>query len=150
MFAGECRMFTGNFVRSADDKGRFIMPQQYREILDGRCMVTKGLDEHCLYVYDMQEWYAFAARLRALPNTKESIRKLQRHFLAEAEQIEIDKQGRCLISSELRAYAGIKGEIKLLGIDNKIELWSIENYNDYHKDDDFNASETADSIELVV
>ena len=36
MFAGECRMFTGNFVRSADDKGRFIMPQQYREILDGR------------------------------------------------------------------------------------------------------------------
>ena len=150
MFAGECRMFTGNHTRSADDKGRFIMPHQYRELLDGRCMVTKGLDEHCLYVFDMQEWYAFAERLRALPNTKENIRKLQRHFLAEAEQIEIDKQGRCLISSELRAYAGIKGEIKLMGMDNKIELWSVENWKDYNDGDDFNAAEAADSIDLVI
>ena len=150
MFAGECKMFTGKYSHSVDDKGRFIMPLKFRELLDGRCMVTKGLDEHCLYIFDMQEWEAFASRLRALPSTKEAIRKLQRHFIPEAEQVEIDKQGRCLISSELRTYAGIKGEIKLMGMDNKIELWSAENWTKFTENDDFDVSAAADSIDLVI
>ena len=43
-------MFISNYSHSVDDKGRFIMPSKYRDQLDGRCMVTKGMDNHCLYI----------------------------------------------------------------------------------------------------
>lgn len=143
-------MFVSNYSHSVDDKGRFIMPSKYREQLEGRCMVTKGMDNHCLYIFTLNEWEDFAARLRALPNSKPEIRGLQRHFLAEAEMAEIDKQGRCLISQQLREYAGITSAIKLLGLGNKIELWSSENWAEFEAGQDVDVADTAGSIDLII
>lgn len=143
-------MFVGNYSHGVDEKGRFIMPVKFRERLDGRCMVTKGMDGASLYIYDMNEWEEFVKRLRALPNSRPDIRKLQRHFIMEAEQVDIDKQGRCLISANLRDYAGISSEIKLMGMDNKIELWSAENWAEFNRDDDFDVSQAAGNIDLII
>ena len=143
-------MFVSNYSHSVDDKGRFVMPSKYRDQLDGRCMVTKGMDNHCLYIFTLEEWEDFAARLRALPNSKPEIRNLQRHFLAEAELAEIDKQGRCLISIQLREYAGITSGIKLLGLGNKIELWSSENWTEFETETTVNVADIAGSIDLII
>lgn len=143
-------MFVSNYSHSVDDKGRFIMPSKYRDQLEGRCMVTKGMDNHCLYIFTLNEWEDFAARLRALPNSKPEIRGLQRHFLAEAEMAEIDKQGRCLISQQLREYAGITSAIKLLGLGNKIELWSSENWAEFETAQTVDVADTAGSIDLII
>lgn len=141
-------MFNNNYSHSVDDKGRFIMPSKYRDILDGRCMVTKGMDNNCLYIYTMSEWAEFENRLLALPNSKPEIRALQRYFLSEAELVEIDKQGRCLISQQLREYAGIISTIKLLGVGNKIELWSSEKLAQFEESQSVNLSEIASNTEL--
>ena len=143
-------MFVSNYSHSVDDKGRFVMPSKYRDQLDGRCMVTKGMDNHCLYIFTLDEWEDFAARLRALPNSKPEIRNLQRHFLAEAELAEIDKQGRCLISIQLREYAGITSGIKLLGLGNKIELWSSENWSAFEEETTVDVADIAGSIDLII
>lgn len=143
-------MFVGNYSHSVDNKGRFIMPSKFRDQLDGRCMVTKGMDNHCLFIFTLDEWNDFAARLHALPNSKSDIRKLQRHFLAEAELVEIDKQGRCLISQQLRGYAGISSEIKLFGLYNKIELWSSEYWTDFDDAPSIDVSEIAGNLELSI
>lgn len=143
-------MFVSNYSHSVDDKGRFVMPSKYRDQLDGRCMVTKGMDNHCLYIFTLDEWEDFAARLRALPNSKPEIRNLQRHFLAEAELAEIDKQGRCLISIQLREYAGITSGIKLLGLGNKIELWSSENWTEFETETTVDVADIAGSIDLII
>ncbi|MBR5587075.1 MAG: division/cell wall cluster transcriptional repressor MraZ [Clostridia bacterium] len=143
-------MFVSNYSHSVDDKGRFVMPSKYRDQLDGRCMVTKGMDNHCLYIFTLDEWEDFAARLRALPNSKPEIRNLQRHFLAEAELAEIDKQGRCLISIQLREYAGISSGIKLLGLGNKIELWSSENWSEFENESTVDVADIAGSIDLII
>ncbi len=143
-------MFNSNYSHSVDDKGRFIMPSKYRDLLDGRCMVTKGMDNHCLYIYTLTEWADFEARLLALPNSKPEIRALQRYFLSEAEMVEIDKQGRCLISQQLREYAGINSAIKLLGMGNKIELWSNENLAAFENETTVNVADTAGSIDFII
>ena len=143
-------MFISNYSHSVDDKGRFIMPSKYRDQLDGRCMVTKGMDNHCLYIFTLSEWADFEARLLALPNSKSEIRILQRHFLSEAEMVEIDKQGRCLISQQLREYAGITSAIKLLGMGNKIELWSNENLTEFENNQQVDVADTAGSIDLII
>lgn len=143
-------MFVSNYSHSVDVKGRFIMPSKYRDQLDGRCMVTKGMDNRCLYIFTLSEWDDFAARLQALPNSKSEIRTLQRHFLAEAELVEIDKQGRCLISQQLREYAGISSGIKLLGLGNKIELWSSEYWTEFEDDSAIDVAEIAGNIDLII
>ena len=143
-------MFISNYSHSVDDKGRFIMPSKYRDQLDGRCMVTKGMDNHCLYIFTLSEWADFESRLLALPNSKSEIRVLQRHFLSEAEMVEIDKQGRCLISIQLREYAGITSGIKLLGLGNKIELWSSENWTEFETETTVDVADIAGSIDLII
>lgn len=143
-------MFRGNYSHSVDDKGRFIMPSKYRDELEGRCMVTKGMDNHCLYIFTLNEWADFESRLLALPNSKSEIRILQRHFLAEAETVEIDKQGRCLISQQLREYAGITSSIRLLGLGNKIELWGIENLTQFEENNQVDVADIAGDTELRI
>ncbi len=143
-------MFNSNYSHSVDNKGRFIMPSKYRDMLDGRCMVTKGMDNHCLYIYTLSEWADFEARLLALPNSKPEIRSLQRYFLSEAEMVEIDKQGRCLVSQQLREYAGISSSIKLLGMGNKIELWSSENLAEFENETTVDVADVAGNIDLVI
>lgn len=143
-------MFNSNYSHSVDGKGRFIMPSKYRELLDGRCMVTKGMDNRCLYIYTLSEWADFEARLLALPNSKPEIRALQRYFLSEAEMVEIDKQGRCLISQQLREYAEINSCIKLLGMGNKIELWSSENLAEFEKETIVDVADIAGNIDFVI
>ena len=147
---GGRNMFIGNYNHSVDEKGRFIMPAKYREQLDGRCVVTKGIDGNGLYIYDMKEWENFIGRLRQLPNSRPEIRDLQRHFVTEAETVEIDKQGRCLISANLRQYAGITSEIRLMGVDNKIELWSMESWNKYNMEKQPDVAEIAATVDLII
>ncbi len=145
-------MFVGNYNHSVDEKGRFIMPSKYREELDGKCVVTRGADSNCLYIYRIPEWEAFMGRLRQIPNARREIRALQRRFTENCETIDIDKQGRCLISAGLREFAGIKDEIRLIGVDNKIELWSRESWEAFNKEEEemFDLSAVAETLDLII
>ncbi len=143
-------MFVSNYEHSVDDKGRFIMPSKFREQLDGKCVVTWGLDENCLYIYRVPEWEEFVGRLRMLPNTRRDVRALQRRFLENAETVDIDKQGRCLLSAKLREFAGVKDEIRLVGMDNKIELWSMESWKRFKEKEDIDACEIAENLDLII
>ena len=86
----------------------------------------------------MEEWEGFIEKLKELPGTKEA-RKLQRHFLASAAPCEVDKQGRTLIPTKLREYAGLKKDTVFVGVLSKIEIWSRERWeenDDYDKIED--------------
>lgn len=141
-------MFSNSYSHSVDDKGRFIMPSKFREVLDGRCMVTRGMDSNCLYIYPLSEWASFKARLLDLSNSKTEIRALQRYFFSKAELVEIDKQGRCLISQQLREFAGINSAISLIGMGNKIELWSSENLAAFEDNTQIDMVQVAASLDF--
>ena len=64
--------------------------------------------------------------------------------------MEIDKQGRCLLPAGLREYADITGEIKLVGMDNKIELWSMENWSRFNEAESYDAGEIAETMDFVI
>ena len=119
-------MFMGEYNHTIDAKGRLIIPSKYREILGDEFVVTKGLDG-CLFVYDNEEWQKFAEKLYDLPLISES-RKFTRHFLAGATTAEVDKQGRILIPGNLREFAGLEKDVKLIGVGKRVEIWSKEKY----------------------
>lgn len=121
-------MFMGEYDHTTDAKGRLIIPAKFREGLGDKFVVTKGLDG-CLFAYAPSEWIRVEEGLRTLPLTSKSGRQFIRFFFAGAAEVEVDKQGRILIPSNLREYAGIVKDVVSVGVDTKVEIWGKERYN---------------------
>ena len=137
-------MFKGEYSHSVDAKGRIIMPAKFREILGEEFVVTKGLDG-CLFVYDNSEWKNFEEKLRTLPLTNPNARKFSRFFLAGASACEVDRQGRILLPSVLREFAGLEKEVVLVGVGSRIEIWSKAAWTEKNVYDDMD--EIAENME---
>ena len=116
-------MLTGEFNHNIDAKGRLIIPSKFREILGEDYVITKGLDG-CLFLYSVTEWKRFEDKLRTLPLVNKDARVFKRFFLGSAVDGSIDKQGRILVPSALRDFAGLEKEIVLVGVLDKIEIWN--------------------------
>ena len=108
-------MFMGEYNHTIDAKGRLIIPAKFREVLGDEFVVTKGMDG-CLFVFDNSEWQVFAEKLRSLPMIDKEVRQFTRFFLAGAASVEVDKQGRILLPSVLRDFAGITKDTVLIGV----------------------------------
>ncbi|MCI5586139.1 MAG: division/cell wall cluster transcriptional repressor MraZ [Lachnospiraceae bacterium] len=120
-------MFMGEYNHTIDTKGRLIIPSKFREALGDEFVVTKGLDG-CLFVYDNEEWQNFEGKLKTLPLTNKDARQFVRFFLAGAAAVEVDKQGRILLPSVLREFAGLEKEVVLVGVASRVEIWSKEKW----------------------
>ena len=120
-------MFMGEYNHTIDTKGRLIVPAKFRESLGEEFVVTKGLDGF-LFVYDEAEWSAFEEKLKTLPITNKDARNFVRFFLAGATTVEVDKQGRILLPSVLRTFAGLDKDVVLIGVANRVEIWSRERW----------------------
>ncbi len=116
-------MFLGSFTHSLDDKGRMTIPAKYRPELAAGVVVTRGLD-HNLVIYPVDEWQRLSERIRQLPYTDKNARDFRRLVFGMATDAVPDKQGRILIPTELREYAGIDTEAVVAGMDSYIEVWS--------------------------
>lgn len=139
-------MFIGEYKHTIDEKNRVIMPVKFREDLGEVFYITKGFDE-CLFVFAEKEWENFRHKLDSNALKKKDYRKLQRIFIASANECTLDKQGRVLISTPLREYAGIEKEMVIIGVSNRVELWSKEKWDAYNNDEDFDLSELAEQLD---
>lgn len=122
-------MFMGEYNHTIDTKGRLIVPSKFREQLGNTFVITKGLDG-CLFVYSNEEWKTIEESFRNKPLTSKDARKFTRFFFAGACDCEVDKQGRILIPSNLREYAGIEKDVVSVGVLNRVEIWSKEKWLD--------------------
>jgi MraZ protein len=141
-------MFIGEYQHSIDSKGRIIIPSKYREDLGEHFVLTKGLDE-CLFVYSYNEWKDFESKLATLPLTSKDARAFVRFFFAGATECEFDKQGRIIIPGNLREYAQIKKEAVIIGVSNRLEVWSKDKWLDYNDDDDLSYDAIAEKMSFL-
>lgn len=93
------------------------------------------------------EWKNFEDKLRTFPLTNKDARALKRFFLAKATECEIDKQSRFLIPLSLREFAGVKKEVVIIGVLDKIEIWSKDKWQKYSEEENIAADEIANRIE---
>ena len=117
-------MFLGVNTLNLDAKGRMAIPAKHRDALaDARVVVTVNPQEHCLWLYPENEWREIARKLSRLPTMDRQNRLLQRLLLGHASELELDGQGRILLSPELREYAALGKRISLVGQGHKFEIW---------------------------
>mgnify|MGYP003421806946 CR=1 FL=1 len=139
-------MLIGEYEHTLDAKGRLIMPSKLREDIGEKFIITKGLDG-CLFAFSIEEWKKFEEKLRTLPISNKDARNFSRFFFAGAIDCEIDKQGRFLISSNLREFAELEKDVIIVGMDSRIEIWSKEKWNKF--DEDISADEIAEKMEML-
>ena len=106
-------------------------------------MVTRGL-ENCLYLYTTEDWEKVVSKLNTLPFTKKDARTFMRSFFAGASVCEFDKMGRINITSPLVSYAGLTKDCVIIGVNDRIEIWDEDSYNNYMEE---NASKLEDIAE---
>jgi len=139
-------LLIGEYEHNIDAKGRIIMPAKLKDDIGEKFVITQGLDG-CLFAYSQSEWKNFEEKLRTFPLTNKDARALKRFFLARAMECEIDKQGRFLISSNLREFACLQKEVVIIGVLDKIEIWSKDRWQEYSKEENMAADEIAQRME---
>jgi MraZ protein len=129
-------VFAGEFRCKLDDKGRFFIPSSVRELLDkGKPDQTKSVmfvrgQTECLWLYALQDWEHKLARARETLDDDQS--RLFMHFIvSETMGSEIDRSGRICVPRRLRELSGIEEEIVVIGMYDRLELWSLEEWNSY-------------------
>ncbi|MCB1735372.1 MAG: division/cell wall cluster transcriptional repressor MraZ [Gammaproteobacteria bacterium] len=131
-------MFRGTVQLKLDDKGRIAIPAKYRERLreqcGGRLVVALGIDaktnkeEPYLMVYPAPVWEDVEARVNQLPSTSKQVQSFKRRLIGNAEDCDMDAQGRVSLPARLREKVGIDREVDLIGQGNKFELWDRETW----------------------
>ncbi|CAM2828254.1 division/cell wall cluster transcriptional repressor MraZ [Paenibacillus sediminis] len=138
-------MFMGEFQHSIDEKGRMIIPAKFRELLGTSFVVTRGLDQ-CLFIYPLEEWAVLEQKLKTLPLMKSDARAFTRFFFSGATECEWDKQGRVNLPANLRQYAKLEKDCVVLGVSNRVEIWSKDIWEHYFQQSEDTFNEIAEKL----
>ncbi|HWO69265.1 MAG TPA: division/cell wall cluster transcriptional repressor MraZ [Actinomycetota bacterium] len=120
----------GTHSYQLDPKGRISLPARFREALADGAFLTLGQDG-CLYCFPRAEWEARAEEVRRAPLSDPDGRAYARMFFGSAEPVELDAQGRLVVPQRLRAQVGIRREVVVVGVFDRLEIWDREAHERY-------------------
>jgi len=145
-------MFMGEFRHTLDKKNRLFIPSNLRNKTRQKraknFILTRGLDG-CLYLYIPETFFTLSEKFKNLPvEDKMEERAFKRLLLAGATEAPLDVQGRILIPHHLVEYGGIKGEVVILGVWDRIELWADSRWSQYRSFADKSFTTIASKLEL--
>lgn len=128
-------MWYGEYTHTLDVKDRFILPAKFREKVKGletkRFYLTRGLDG-CLFFFTAEVWKIFEEKLQSVSFTREQSRNFNRLYFSGAQEIDIDAQGRLVIPSYLKEYAGISKEVVIIGVGDRVEIWDKKRWETFY------------------
>ncbi len=142
-------MFYGEFEHSIDRKGRLILPAKFREVAKNQFVekffVTRGLDK-CLFMFGEEEWRSQENKFKTMSFTKQQSRTFNRLLFSGAVEVSFDKQGRILLPQYLKDFAGIKRDVMIVGVSNRIEIWAKDTWGDFYSNSRQSFEEIAEKL----
>ena len=126
--------FIGKYEAKADVKGRIFIPSAYRKLLpDGekeRVVLRKDPDQDCLIIYPEHVWNEKVGQLKSsLDEWNPEDQMLLMQFVSDAEWLDIDSQGRILLSKRNLLAIGLENsEVLFVGASDKFAVWSKNRY----------------------
>jgi MraZ protein len=132
-------MLIGEFSHTIDEKGRTSLPSKFRKEMGAKVVIAPGID-NCLFIFTMKEWSNFALRLSSgsIGGSSQSVlqadnRNFNRLIIGRAVEVEVDGSGRVLLPEHLREYAGLGTDIVILGVVNRVEVWSKSSWQAFRE-----------------
>lgn len=142
-------MFYGEYSHSIDRKGRLILPSRFREVAKAnfieKFFITRGLDK-CLFMFSEEEWRSQEQKFKIIPFTKQQARTFNRLYFSGAQEVIADKQGRILVPQYLKDFAQIRRDVIIVGVSNRIEIWSKDLWYKFYGDSRQSFEEIAEKL----
>jgi len=121
--------FFGRYEHSLDDKGRIILPSKFRGPFERGGYLTEYQDG-CLSLWTPEQFELQMDAMTERAGSGRSDRNLVRLWASTSHELEIDRQGRMAIPVRLREYAGLVGDVLVLGAIDRVELWNRETWEE--------------------
>jgi len=125
-------MLIGQYEHTIDVKKRLALPAKFRGELGDKIIITRGIDG-CLFVYTQDAWKTESSKWQNLTISQAEARSFARMMLAGAMEVALDKLGRILVPDYLKDYAGLKKNVVICGLSNRLEVWDAEKWEIYKK-----------------
>ncbi len=125
-------MLIGEYKHTIDTKKRLAVPAKFRPSFSKGAVITRGID-NCLVLYSLKEWENMADKLGKLPASQVEARSFARVMLAGAMSVNFDRLGRILIPDYLKKYASLKKNAVVIGLYNRLEIWSEDKWDNYRQ-----------------
>jgi len=138
-------MFIGEYQHSIDIKKRLSLPAKFRKELGKEVVVTRGF-ENCLVIYTKNQWERVMEELNNLPTGRAETRRFTRAVLGGAVEVSLDKLGRILLPDYLKQYAGLKKDVTVCGLSNKLEVWDSKKWDVYRKKAELDMDKVAENL----
>lgn len=121
-------MFIGTSNHNLDSKGRVVLPSDFREELGESFYLTMGF-KRCVQVMSVSEFERLREHIRQLPGDKALT--MQYLLVSPAKLVSPNAQGRIMIPQNLREDAGLSGELTVVGMDTRVEIWDKATFADF-------------------
>lgn len=123
--------FLGNIEAKIDSKGRVFLPASFRKELQAAgeeiLVVRKDVFQPCLVLYPESVWNRQMDTLRSRLNRWNPMHQnVFRQFVADAETVTLDANGRFMLSRQHIKAAGAAQAVRFIGMDDVIEIWGAE------------------------
>jgi MraZ protein len=158
-------MFRGSYEHTIDGKGRLNVPSKFREVLkqmrrenlsepiseeenDDSVVITNFVQNEirCLDVYPMNAWQRVEEVLKSKLRIDAEGLRFRNFYLGRACECAVDKQGRILISPELRKWAGLKREVVFVSDLDRFQIWDKETWEKHLANTESEISKNPDKL----
>lgn len=123
--------FLGNIEARTDAKGRAFLPSAFRKVLmasgEEGLVLRQDIFERCLVIYPETVWNREMNEMRArLSRWDRRQQMVYRSFVSGVTSLAVDANGRILIPKPFLEAAGIRQDIRFVGMGDTIEVWANE------------------------
>src|ERR1035437_831110 len=139
----------GEFEATVDAKGRVLFPSALKRQVSpeagDKFVLNRGFEKQ-LNLYPYNVWKEITAEMSKLNLFETDARNFYRKFHNGATEMFLDGQGRLLLPQRLVSYAGIKKEVVFYAYGNRIEVWSLAEFNKISSDKSIDHAALAERV----
>jgi len=124
--------FSGTFDYSFDAKNRLTVPAKFRTSLTDPLVLSRGTQK-CVSIWPKNDFQEFVAAALADTTPLDPKRDaIKRFFFSNSFEVELDSAGRVMVPAKLMAYGELAKEVVVNGMDDRIEIWDRQRWDDYN------------------
>jgi MraZ protein len=97
-------------------------------------------------MFAVAEWKKISERLAENSMLQADNRSFNRFMFGGAHEVDVDTSGRILIPDFLKERAGLKKTIAVIGVQNRVEIWSEKTWGEYKKVVETQADQLAEKL----
>jgi MraZ protein len=138
-------MLIGEYKHTLDEKNRMSLPAKFRSELGKKVVLAPGLDKS-IFMFTVKEWEKISSRLGENSMLQADNRSFNRFMFGGAVEVDIDTAGRILVPDFLKDRAGLKKNVAVIGVQNRVELWNEKTWEEYKKVVETQADQLAEKL----